>query len=107
MRIYLAIPYTGMEESSFLTANKVAGKLMKEGHIVFSPISHCHLIAKEYKFSKGFGFWRDYDTSFIEWCDELHVICIPGWNQSEGVTAEIKIARKLNKFVRYLTKDLL
>ena len=48
MKIYLAIPYSGIEEESFAVANKITAHLMYQGHIVFSPISMNHMIAKEY-----------------------------------------------------------
>lgn len=104
MKIYLAIPYTGMEEYSFITANRVAGRLMNEGHLVFSPISHTHPIAVECDLPKGYDFWKDYDTTFIEWCDELHVVSLIGWSRSKGVTSEIEIAEGLDKPVHYIWK---
>ena len=47
MKIYLAIPYTGIEEESFNIANKVAARLIEDGHIVVSPISHSHSIREK------------------------------------------------------------
>jgi hypothetical protein len=55
-KIFLSINYTGMEEKSFRIANKYAAKLISEGHIVFSPISHSHPIAKEVRTANM--YWR-------------------------------------------------
>jgi len=96
-KVYLAIPYSGMEEESFKIANKVAGQLMIDGYIVFSPISQCHLIAKECNLPTTWEFWNKYDEDFIKWCDILMVICIGEYGSklienSKGCQAEIKIA---------------
>ena len=105
MKVYLAIPYTGNEETSFIEANKMAGHIMSQGHILFSPISHTHPIACECDLPKHWEFWRSFDVAFIEWCDELWVYCMEGFEKSCGVNAEIDIALGLNKRVRYLNTD--
>ena len=49
--VYLAVPYTHedpeIREKRFKAVSKVAGKLLNEGEMIFSPISHCHPIALE------------------------------------------------------------
>ena len=102
MKIYLAVPYSGMKEESFRKVNTVAAKLMNDGHIVYSPISHCHSIAKQEKLPTDWNFWKTMDTAFIEWCEELHVLKLNGWDRSTGVNAEIDIAEHMGKNVVYL-----
>jgi hypothetical protein len=107
MKIYLSIPYTGCERRSFKAANKVAAKLMKDGHIVFSPISHTHPIAKIGKLPTTWDYWEKYDTSFIEWCDVVYVVVMKNNGhtrimKSKGVMAEIKIGMNLNKEIIYI-----
>ncbi len=103
MKIYLAVPYTGREEEGFKEANKKAGELMSQGHMVFSPISHTHPIAIACNLPKEYEYWEHYDRTFIKWCDELHVICLKNWVNSKGVIAEIAIAQDMNKKVVLLT----
>ena len=102
MKIYLAISYTGNESKSFRIANLVAGALMRQGHIVFSPISHTHPIAKVCNLPKDWEFWKSQDEAFIGWCDELHVAMLKGWQKSTGVTAEMKIAKQLKKPIKFI-----
>ena len=102
MKIYLAIAYTGHEEQSFIVANQTAGALMQQGHVVFSPISHTHPIAKQCYMPKDWDFWRSYDIAFIEWCDELWVCNFGDWTTSKGVAAEIELAKGLGKKVKFL-----
>lgn len=99
-KIYVAIPYSSIDhELSFDTANRKAAELMREGHIVFSPISHSHMIAKNYDLPGDWEFWSKIDTEFIKWCDTVYVICIDGWDRSRGVKAEIELANILGKEV--------
>lgn len=106
MKIYLACPYSHERLTTridrFYEANDYAAQLMKQGHIVFSPISHSHPIAIQCDLPGDFGFWEEFDRSFIEWCDQLFVVRLDGWKESIGVQAEIKIAKELGKKVMYI-----
>lgn len=101
-KIYLAIAYTGHEQESFEEVNKIAGKLMSDGYLVFSPISHTHSIASQCNLPSGADFWLDFDFTFIEWCDELWVCDFKDWTKSKGVNAEITMAKKLNKKIVFM-----
>ncbi len=105
MRIYLAIQYSGNEIESFKHANKFAGELMQEGHIVFSPISHTHPIAIECGLPGGWEYWKKFDESFIDWCDEVWIADFGNWQKSKGVVAEIEIAEKFNKKVKFVEQE--
>ena len=102
-KIYLAIPYTGMLESSYEQANAATIKIMQLGHNPFSPITHSHPLTKfeENGLPTTWEFWEKIDYQFIDWADEVWIV-IPeeGKNkveQSTGVQAEIKYARRSGK----------
>ena len=108
MKIYLALPYSGMEEMSFEIANKIAAKLMREGHIVFSPISHSHPIAIKHNLPGNWEFWKEFGESFVDWAEQIHVVCIHRHNgvafnganlilKSKGVQGEIAKAQEQGK----------
>lgn len=105
-KIYLACPYSDPADDikrwRFDQVNRRAASLMRQGFLVFSPISHTHPIALAGELSGGWEFWEQYDRTFIEWADELWVLCLGGWKQSVGVQAEIKIAKALGKKIQYL-----
>lgn len=105
MKIYLAIPYSGYEDLSFLHANKVAGKLMRQGYLVFSPISHTHPIASQCNLPKGWDYWETFDKTFIQWSDALYISSFGNWKTSKGVQAEIEIAKSLNKRIHFMSKE--
>lgn len=115
IKVYLAIPYTGIEEESFKIVNEVASILMNEGYIVYSPISHCHTIALEYKMPTDYEFWKNNCEAFVTWCDCIVVVNIDSSStrgsdlieKSKGVQAEVKLAISQSKEIYeydYLTK---
>jgi hypothetical protein len=106
MRIYLATPYSHpdptVREARFRVVNAVAAQLMRAGHHVFSPISHCHPIALAGELPTDWKYWEAYDRGFLEWADEMYIVAQEGWAESAGVRAEILLVRKLGKAIRYL-----
>lgn len=93
--IYLAVPYTGMEDESFEAVTTYAGQLMLEGHYVFSPISMCHPIAKRAGLPLDFAYWEQFDFHLINLCDCMCVLCLPGWEKSRGIKAETEYAHSI------------
>lgn len=108
MKIYLAIPYTFNAELSYNISNEVAAKLMGDGHVVFSPISHSHAIADYMDESLRYSqeFWMAQDLPLIEWCDKVVCVVIGEFgyeliDKSIGVQSELKEANKLNKQIEF------
>ena len=100
-KIYLACPYTHKDpnvvDMRFEVVTKKAGRLLLEGHIVYSPITHCHPIAMAVKLPTDFNFWKKLNFEFIDWSEEVRVLCIDGWRTSVGVAAEIEYANSQGK----------
>lgn len=108
-KIYLAIPYTWNPNKSFEIANKVAAKLIIDGNIVFSPISHSHVIADHMQqdLRWSYDLWMKQDLAMIDWADEVHVVCIGEYGSnliadSKGVRMEIDHANQNNKPVKII-----
>jgi hypothetical protein len=103
--IYLAGPYTdkskSVMEGRFESLNKVAAALMREGHIVCSPISMNHPIAK-YGLPMTWDFWEKYDIFFLKVASAIYVVKLKGWEDSVGIKGELKIARNWGIPVTYL-----
>lgn len=106
MKIYLAVPYTHISpfvrERRFEMVNYKAAELMKEGHIVFSPISHSHPIAVQENLPLTAEFWQQMNESFLDWCDSVYVYRLAGWQGSTGIQSEIEYAIKTGKPVIYI-----
>jgi len=107
-KVYLAIPYSGMEESSYFQATYITGHLMStiQKINVFSPITHGHTISKNHSLPKDFDYWMDIDFQYLDWADEI-IIIIPKEGperiqNSKGVQAELRYAISKGKSVRFL-----
>lgn len=114
LRIYLACPYsvssTGhnrkWEFVRFECANIAAARLMKLGHIVFSPISHSVPISHTVEpHENTHEFWLSQDFPMLALCDVLVILTLPGWCDSVGVNSEFHQANKLGKPIFYLDID--
>lgn len=104
--IYLATPYSHADarvvEYRFIVACRVAGRLMGEGHLVFSPIAHTHPIAMEAKLPLGWDFWARYDQALLDRATEVWVLRMDGWDESRGIQAEVRYAQETDKPVRFI-----
>jgi nucleoside 2-deoxyribosyltransferase len=108
-KIYLAIPYTFNPSLSHIIANTVTADLMQKGYVVFSPISHSHHIADHLPdiVRTDSDWWMTQDLPFVEWCDEVHVVCIGEFgneliSQSKGVQMELLHAQRHGKTVKII-----
>lgn len=104
--IYLATPYSHSDktimESRFDQACKIAGKLMLDGHVIFSPIAHMHPIAVLYDLPRGWDFWHKYDVAMLQASSKFIVAKMEGWEQSKGIAGEINIAKSLKLPVEFM-----
>lgn len=103
---YLAVPYSHPDKHVRAARNEivtsVSAYMMGMGMHVFSPITHSHHIAEKGNLPNGWDYWGEQDSRYIEMCDRLIVLTLPGWLDSEGVTAEIKLAEELGKPISYI-----
>lgn len=103
--IYVGSPYTHpdrfVQEKRYLDVSIYTGYLMSKGNIAFSPIAHCHDIARYCKLPTDFEFWKHYCLSLLEKADAMVVLMLEGWEDSKGLTAEIKYAHSLGVPISY------
>ena len=97
-KIYLACPYSHesmrVRLSRVLQANVKAAELMEAGNLVFSPISHSHPISNHCEVDPtDHDFWLRQDLWILDICDEMYVLCLPGWAESKGIDIEIRHAK--------------
>ena len=108
-KIYLACPYSHADREvildRFKKVNKVAGELMRNGNIVFSPISHSHPIAEETDNHLDHDFWLSQDFEFIRWCSDLYVLALPGWGDSFGIKRELEYASLMGKKITFVSME--
>ena len=108
--VYLAIPYTGMEQSSYeqsLDTVVLLTQLFKGEINVFSPIVHSHPLT-HLGLKGDWEFWKKIDYQFLDWCDEVFVL-VPREGsdkvfESVGVMAELEYAKQKGKKIKYIKK---
>ncbi len=81
--------------------NQACKTLMERGLNVFSPIGHSHPL-HEIGMKGDWSFWKRVDTQYLRLSNRMVVLTLPGWEESVGVQAEIKIAKKLKLQVCYM-----
>ena len=112
-KIYLAIPYTGMEDSAYEQVNLATLLLLNLGYNVISPITHCHPLTKieGYTVPGTWEFWKEIDFQFLDWADEMFVLIpkegMERIHKSTGVQAEIEYAMDNDKDVTFYSIDTL
>jgi hypothetical protein len=98
--IYLASPYNDpspfIRAQRHLAALEATALLLIQRQWVYSPIVHCHEIARNHGLPTGHDFWLEYDFHILERCDRLLILNIPGWSKSLGVGEEMAFAKSRN-----------
>lgn len=104
--VYLAVPYThprkSVIEDRFIKVCKMAGKLMNDGYIVYSPITHCHPIAMVCKLPTDWKFWKNIDETFLKLSHKMYILMLDGWQDSTGIKNEVEIANDLGIEIEYI-----
>jgi hypothetical protein len=102
---YIASPYSHPEaavrEARFEAVSQFAAGLIKHGEVVFSPIAHSHPLAVKYDLAGDFDFWIHQNYGMLSKASKLLVLCLPGWEESRGVQAEIAFARQCGVWVEF------
>jgi uncharacterized protein DUF1937 len=92
--IYLACPLTTddpeVKHHRIYTSAMVARHLRSLGAEVFAPISDLQTLIRSLPSVKGHDFWMSVDFLFLEKCNKMMVITLPGWEKSKGVEMEMK-----------------
>jgi nucleoside 2-deoxyribosyltransferase len=106
--IYLASPYSHpdaiVRKDRYRAACQAVAALLQAGHVAFSPIVHGHALV-EHGLPTDWEFWRGCDQALLERCDEVVVLTLDGWEESDGVRGEVALAAELGRPVRYLAPE--
>lgn len=106
---YFASPYSHSNKLVEIIRYEItiacAAALTKKGLRLLEPIAMCHEQSQRHSLPSGYDFWQERDRGFIDRCDEVLVLQLPGWRESKGVTDEIQYAKKQGKLITYTTPD--
>jgi hypothetical protein len=102
---YLAAPYTDSDPT--IVADRIErlcktdAKLMKKGIFTVSPLLK-HFIIQHEALPGDWEYWRDYSAALLCGVDRVFVLTLPGWKESVGVQAEIRLATDVGIPVFYI-----
>lgn len=103
---YLASPYShpdpAVRQRRYADVLRAARLLMEQGHHVWSPIVYTHHLA-EAGMAMDWGYWQRFDEAMLSRCQELWILMLDGWRDSEGIRGELWLARRLSMPVRLLS----
>lgn len=107
--IYLACPYTHpdskVRQARFELATEAAAALIRQGHIVYSPITMTHpidVVLAGTTATLGSDYWVTFDEAFMDACSEMVILKVDGWDASSGIQREIAYFEKQGKPVRFI-----
>jgi hypothetical protein len=113
-KVYLAIPYTGMQQSSYEQATFATAYMISNNKQlnIFSPITHSHPLTKfdSLDVPGTWDYWEQVDYQYLDWADQMIVI-VPqeGLDKvftSTGVMAELEYAKSKNMPITFYKWDL-
>lgn len=97
--VYLASPYSHIDpfvrEQRYLAAMRAMAVLLRGGEAVYSPIVHCHELAKTAGLPTDAAFWRNYNFTMLASANALYMLLLPGWELSVGCKEECVEAERL------------
>ena len=103
----IASPYShpdpAVRRRRFRAACRAAGRLLRAGLVVYSPIAHSAAIAACGLDDMDHDFWMRVDRPYLEWCNMVMVLMLWGWHESRGVDAELAYARAAGKPVSFIS----
>lgn len=108
IEIYVACPYTSSDpdvrQRRFRAATRYTASLIRSGHIVFSPLTHGRP-CERWGLPRTWGFWQRSCDAFLSISAELHILKLPGWNRSTGVSCERHFMEKANRQITYIDRS--
>jgi len=93
---YIASPYSNKDSDimdlRYRLICNITATLLQERIAVFSPIVHCHPLAKVNELSRDAEFWKFYNRTMLRGARELWLLHLDGWEESEGMKGEFEMA---------------
>lgn len=106
--VYLAGPYSGSvaeRRERWWKLSAIAADLTASGVLVYSPITHGHVLAGHRNLPTDWTFWDRHCRTMVAACSLVLVAQLDGWHRSVGVSREIDIAADLGILVNYMEVD--
>lgn len=97
---YMATPYSKHprgKDAAYSEAMEYLAAFTKNLIVCYSPIVHCHEMAKKYNLPTDHTFWTEYNARMMEAsCGGLFIL-MEGHNESEGMKQEREFYKIISK----------
>ena len=104
--IYIACPYWHPElkvrDSRRKIAMAYADKLTRSGVLNYSPLTYTERYANN---EIPENYWIRHGLEMVKACDEMHILCVPGWRDSKGIQGELRAAKENNLKIVYKNEE--
>lgn len=104
--IFVSSPYghpnPDVVEENYLKVTKFVSQLCSNGQVAISPITYGHTLLKYKKMPSDWEFWKNFCVTLLTKCDEMIVYKMDGWDKSNGVAEEIRVATNLGIKIKYV-----
>lgn len=105
---YLASPYShpdpAMRNGRVYLASVASALLVLKGHAVVSPIVLGADMVRHFpELGLSAQMWSRQNHALQAACNRVIVLCLNGWDKSEGIAGELRIANALAQPVLYAT----
>jgi hypothetical protein len=85
---YLAAPYIHANprviELRMKAVDEAAVHFIRQGHVIFSPLTHSHPLAIQFGLPGTWEFWEKQDRVFISRCNALIILQLPRLGNLQG-----------------------
>ena len=104
---YLATPYSKQRSQARAYREALAAqvRLLHLGLDVFCPVVHFHQASLRMR-ARPPSFWMERCKPWLMACDELLVVQMPGWRESDGIAEETRIFEEIGRPPLYLSWPL-
>lgn len=94
--IYVASPYShidaGVRHLRYLAVRDYTVTLFQQGLAAFSPIVYTHDMARVHQLPMNHLFWMELNERMMAGATDMHLLQLPGWRESQGVSHELDFA---------------
>jgi hypothetical protein len=104
--IYIAAPYRhenpDVVKDRVYMINEYFAFLIEHGMHAVSPLLLHPVVTQRKLRTDAEYYWEEYGYNLMLHCQEVHILCLDGWQQSSGILGERLRANELNLRVSFI-----
>lgn len=98
--IYVAAPYSSrvssVVEQRLGQTRTFTDILLAKGLCAFSPVCYLHGVAQRMNLETDAATWINFNMQMLRHAEACYLLCLHGWEQSDGVKVELNVCRMLD-----------